>query len=621
MQMNNPSLLRGDRLLRRSRFRFVPWSAALCLIGALALPARPAGASESSSVRAYLLGVSARLQAMWVGVVLADVASTMVENDPFNDPRRQVTIRVHFSGRGALEDARVMKTSGYAPFDQTALHAVLLSHAFPRPPRAALSDNGHVYLDWVFRRSRPYLRPASSAVYRKLLPAQRAVRKFLRLGRFDRAVARLVTAYRQGRLSQAAHAFGLEVIRLAATQGRAVDAKNFVRTLADAAMPLEVFRALLGGLVGSGTYAAVVRNLVARRQPAADRVIAQQFAAHYPGRPVSALVFLRGLLARPEGSSLVLAPLRRALKDPNPVIAASAAALLDRAGRPRDRKKALSLLITQLRSGAEPAELAALRVVGGFASDASLYALVEGIALNSSASTPLRQAALLALARFRSPKALKQVLLLTYRRKEPEIQLAALRALASRQHLARPFCYRLMTLISKPGPAPLLRVSGQALARGCTGVLPYEVQTAARNRRSAVRLGIATALPPAGHLTDRILVRLARDSVKRVRIAAIRRMSEQNRPAFAAPLSRAARSRISEVRRVGLLHSRDRKLLGRALSREQGEWWLKIARHAIRVHPKLVFGQLLRLLRRKDWEARLRAAWVLMALRAPTPAG
>ncbi len=574
--------------------------------------ARAAGSHRALSPRQYLRGVSARLHHIWVNVVLADVASTIVENDPFNDPKRSVSLRIHFSGNGRLEGARIIRSSGYRPFDVTALHAVLLSHDYPRPPTSVLSDNGDVYLDWTFRRSRPYVRPMKSGVYRKLLPTRRAVRKFLKLGRFDRAVARLQMAYRKGHLAQAAHDFGLEVIRMAATMGKAVDAKHFVRTLADPAMPLEVFRALLGGLVGSGTHVAVVKHLVLRHQAVADRVLAQQFRQHYPGQPTQALVFLRGLLQRPEGASFVRGVLRKAVRDRHPEIAAGAAALVLRLRRPQDRKPALRRLL-KLLGGDETAQLAALTVVGRVTREPAFYPAVEKLAHRTDVSTELRDAALRSLAGFGTSRALKKLVLLTYRRKQPALQLAALKALASLKRLHKAHCYRLMSLIAKPHRNDLLTVAGRALAKGCLAELPYEVQTASHNRRWAVRLGVAEALPAAGALTDKILLRLARDGVSRVRTAALRTMARQNRPALRPALARAATHGSRDQRRIGLLFTSNRKLLARALSRERGEWLLKIARRAIVAQPKLGFRWVLRLLRKPDWESRLKGAWVLMA--------
>ncbi len=597
-------------LRRRSRGAFV-LLAVIFVWGAVSARAAAAPA-QGEAVQRYLRTVSARLTHIWVKVVLADVASTIVENDPFNDPRRKVTLRLHFSGEGKLEGAKVVRSSGYRPFDDTALHAVLLSHSYPRPPKTVRSDNGHVYLDWTFRRSKPYCRPAEKSVYRKLLPTRRAVRKFLRLGRFDRAVARLRLAHRKGKLAQAGHAFGLEVIRMAATQGRAVDAKHFVRTLADPEMPLEVFRALLGGLVGSDTHAAVVAHLVQRAQPVADRVMAMQFRQHYPDRPQQALVFLQGLLERPDGAKLVLPKLRKALEDQRPRLAAGAAALLLHTGRPADRNPALGVL-QRLLAGSETEQQAALAVVGAVTRAAALYPAVARLAEKEGVSEKLRDAALLALARYGTSKALKQLLTLTYRRKQPKLQLAALEALATRERFPKSYCYRLMALIAKPRRPALLETAARALARGCLAVLPYEVRTAARNRRWRVRLGVASALPGAGALTDKILIRLARDRVGKVRLAALRNMARQQRAAFAPVLARAATRGSRAQRRIGLLHTKKRRLLSRALRRERGEWWLRIARHAIVVAPKLTFPRVLKMLQQSDWESRLQAAWVLMA--------
>lgn len=99
----------------------------------------------------------------------------------------------------------------------------------------------------------------------------------------------------------------------------------------------------------------------------------------------------------------------------------------------------------------------------------------------------------------------------------------------------------------------------------------------------------------------------------RVRTTALRTMAAQNRPAFHKALAQAASYGTAEQKRIGLLYTRDKRRLGRALRKGGGEWWLKLARHAIVARPALTFPVVLRMLNRSDWESRLQAAWVLMA--------
>lgn len=589
----------------------------LAIVGGLsAAPATPA--KRTSTEARYFKGVQARLARVWVGVVIRKIARRMIETDPFNAPGRTVRLRVHFSGKGDLESARVIRPSGYKPFDDTALHAVLLSHTYSRPPRSLLSDNGHVYLDWTFRRSRPYVPARLARVYRKLFPTQRAVRKFLRLGRFDRAVARLGLAYRQGNLARAAHAFGVELIRLAAVAGKSVDAKHLVRTLGDPDMPFEVYRAMLRGLVGTDTHAAVVAQLVRRADPVADRIIAHQLHKHRK-RYDRAKVFLRGLLQRPAGARYAREALTHCLGAGDVVLRAGAAALLHTLPRPTLRKRAEAVLGKLLGSGDDTSRLAALEVLGHVARPASLYRHVERLARDPKTPWNLRRAALLSVGAYSTRAAYKLLLPLSYRRRNTRLRHAAYEALVTSSRVSKGRCYRFSEATKKSPLRKLQELAAKGLVVGCLGSMPYAVRMAARSRRWPVRRAIARHLPARGKTTDKLLLRLARDPIRQVRLAAYRNMAKQRRRAFFGVLARLATHKSASLRRLGLTFSKDSKRLAKGLrdEPETSKWWLRIARRAIVAAPKVGLPHVIRLLNKPLWSERLRAAWILLAYRPP----
>jgi len=583
------------------------------------LSAAPAAPDRLTSAEArYIRQVQARLARVWVGVVIRKVARRMIETDPFNVPERAVRLRIHFSGKGELESARVLRPSGYKPFDDTAVHAVLLSHTFPRAPRSVLSDNGHVYLDWTFRRSRPHVPAHLTRVHRKLFPTRRAVRKFLRQGRFDRAVARLRLAYRQGNLARAAHAFGVELIRLAAVGGKAVDAKHLVRALADPYMPFEVYRAMLRGLVGTDTHAAVVAQLVRRADPVADQIIARQLTLHRT-RPERAKVFLRGLLQRPSGARYALEALTKCLGAKDVELRAGAAALLHTLPRPTLRKRAEAVLGKLLRSGDDTQRLAALQMLGHRARAASLYGEVKRLAQDKKTPWTLRRAALLSLGAYSTRDAYKLLLLSSYQRKYPRLRYAAYEALVESSRVSKGRCYRFSEATKKSPSRRLQELAARGLVVGCLGSMPYAVRMAARSRRWPVRAAIARHLPRLGKTTDKLLLRLARDPIARVRWAAYGTMVKQRRPAFFPVLARLASHKSLPLRRLGLTFSKDPKRLAKGLKQESetSKWWLATARQAIVAAPGVGLPHVIRLLHKPRWSARLRAAWILLAYPPP----
>jgi TonB family protein len=586
--------------------------------GAVAPTGAPVGRT-ATEVR-YIKAVQSRLARVWIDVVIRKVASRMIETDPFNAPGRNVRLRIHFSGDGELESARVLRPSGYKPFDQTALHAVLLSHTYPRPPRSVLSDNGHVYLDWTFRRVRPHVPSRLARVYRKLFPTRRAVRKFLRHGRFDRAVARLRLAFRTGNLARAAHAFGVELIRLAAVGGKAVDAKHLVRTLADPYMPFEVYRAMLRGLVGTDTHAAVVAQLVRRADPVADRILARQLARHR-SRPGRAKVFLRGLIQRPGGARYARQALIKCLDAKDTELRAGAAALLHTLPRPTLRKRAEAVLGKLLGAGDDASRLAALAVLGHVASPASLYPQVERLARDSKTAWNLRRAALLSVGAYSTLASYKLLLPYSYSRKNLRLKYVAYEALVITSRVSKGRCYRFSEATKKSKVRKLQELAAKGLVVGCLGSMPYAVRQAARSRRWPVRRSIARHLPARGKITDKLLLRLARDPIGKVRLAAYRNMAKQRRPAFLPVLARLAAHKSTSHRRIGLPFCKDSKRLAGALKDEPetSKWWLPMARQAIVVAPKVGLSHVIRLLTRPLWSDRLRAAWILLAYRPPAP--
>ncbi|MFH2008496.1 MAG: TonB family protein [bacterium] len=591
---------------------------ALCVlaivIGLPAAPATPPPERRTAAETRYIKGVQARLSRVWVGVVIDKVAQVIVENDHFNTPGRAVRLRIHFSGDGKLESARVIRGSGYKPFDDTAVSAVLLSHSYPRPPQTLLSDNGHVYMDWTIRRSRPYIPARLARVYRMLFPTRRAVRNFLRQGRYDRAVGRLRLAYRNGNLARAAHDFGVELIRLAAGGGKAVDAKHLVRALADPYMPFEVYRAMLGGLVGTDIHAAVVAQLVRRADPVADRILAHELTKHHTS-PERAKVFLRGLIQRPGGAQYAPKTLTLCLKAKDIELQADAAALLHTLPRPSLRKRAEAVLSKLLLSGDDASRRAALEVLGHVARPATLYSQVARLARDPKTPWDLRRAAILAVGAYSTPAAYKLLLSYSYQRRDRRLRFAAYEALVVSSIKSKGRCYRFSEATQKSPDRKLQTLAAKGLVVGCLGSMPDAVRMAARSRRWSVRLGIARHLPPLGRTTDKLLLRLAGDPVRQVRLAALSNMAKQRRSAFLPTLARLASHKNVPLQRIGLQFSKEQKRLAKALKTEpeRSEWWLHIARRAIVSAPKTGFPHVLRLLNEPHWNDRLRAAWILLA--------
>ena len=200
-----------------------------------------ARSTGSRAEQRYLQALHKKFHPLWVGTVLARVQRELGPNDPFNQPGRKVTLRLHFSAQGAIRSAQVLRSSGHAPFDSTARSVVLGIFDFPTPPASARSDDGDVYVDWTFHRSRPWCHPSTARIVK--VPFTVSV---LGRGHIARAVTLLEQAQRRRKLHVYGHDFGMQLIRLGARQLGSRAAPLLVRVL-DSPQPIEVLRTVFRG--------------------------------------------------------------------------------------------------------------------------------------------------------------------------------------------------------------------------------------------------------------------------------------------------------------------------------------------------------------------------------------
>jgi TonB family protein len=73
---------------------------------------------------------------------------------PLNDMSLHTLAEFEILQNGAVNEVRVVKTSGNTVFDAAAVDSVYRGSPFPPPPKQILSWNGRVYLKWGFYRSR-----------------------------------------------------------------------------------------------------------------------------------------------------------------------------------------------------------------------------------------------------------------------------------------------------------------------------------------------------------------------------------------------------------------------------------------------------------------------------------
>jgi TonB family protein len=73
-------------------------------------------------------------------------------SNPYNDPNLLTTLEMVLHGDGTIDNVKVIKTSGYMPYDAAAIDVAYSAGPYPDPPREIRSKNGKIYIHWRFYR-------------------------------------------------------------------------------------------------------------------------------------------------------------------------------------------------------------------------------------------------------------------------------------------------------------------------------------------------------------------------------------------------------------------------------------------------------------------------------------
>ena len=160
-------------------------------------PAPPLPPPEAPDPRtpglAYLELVGPRIQAGWAQF-LEDCRLRLPPDHALNRATLAVTLGLEVDDHGQLVDVSMVEGSGNQDFDEAALAVVGDAGPFPAPDRAALSDDGKVYLTWLLARDRRQAGVATAKLTRVEWPLERAVPHFLSQGDVTEAARRVAAA-------------------------------------------------------------------------------------------------------------------------------------------------------------------------------------------------------------------------------------------------------------------------------------------------------------------------------------------------------------------------------------------------------------------------------------------
>jgi TonB family protein len=73
-------------------------------------------------------------------------------SSPYNDRRLMSQLEIVLNADGTIDGVKVIRPSGFTPYDVAAVDTVFSAGPFPDPPREIRSANGKIYLHWKFHR-------------------------------------------------------------------------------------------------------------------------------------------------------------------------------------------------------------------------------------------------------------------------------------------------------------------------------------------------------------------------------------------------------------------------------------------------------------------------------------
>ncbi len=142
---------------------------------------------------AYLELLAPRIGAGWQQF-LEDCRLRLPPVHPLNSPTLATRLGLVVDAQGELVDVTLVTPSGNQDFDEAALAVVGDAGPFPAPDRAAMSDDGKVYVEWLFARDRRQAGVATARLDRVEWSLDRAIPHFLSQGDVTEAARRVAAA-------------------------------------------------------------------------------------------------------------------------------------------------------------------------------------------------------------------------------------------------------------------------------------------------------------------------------------------------------------------------------------------------------------------------------------------
>lgn len=480
----------------------------------------PSGGTRAQQQQAYLQAVHDALRPRW-DKVRADATALLPPTHPANLATRAAQVTALLDRQGKIKQARVSQSSGFTPFDESALAALQRIRQPPALPPAL--RKGHVELRWaLYRDQRSCGVEHAELVLHPLAPLEA-----------------LTDALDQGALDQAYEVISRTQQRaplLAALANRGVRHKlPAVRKLALRCAPPALLASMLAARQGDEIWYWLVQELSARGAVASINAELARWAGTAKGKLGAARVgALVQALGRAKGHGTA-ATLDKLMRSPShEVVLAAAPAVrakvtLDRAMARHASRLELAgpLAVHRLALGQDAAASAMFnKALGGKARSVVLQALarrpvaallprVEALVRSNAVPAAPRVQAIHVLSKLGGKPVPFFVALLST---DPAVRLAAVQALGQYKGNRAGICYRLAVVAKERGPvgaAALVSIARIGIPR----FLP-DVHFLTRAQKTPHQAQVVAALWGFGEPAVPYLARLLKHADAKLRQAA-----------------------------------------------------------------------------------------------------
>jgi TonB family protein len=144
----------------------------------------------------YLRMLHDRVHSRWTEGFIRLAQTRLPPKNPLNDRTRTVLLAVVIGADGQIISARVQRASGWLGFDDAAIEVVRDSAPLPSPPLDLRSDDGYVYIDWLFARD--HRGDGVLTLRKQEQPLDTGLPQLVRAGRRDEAARRVARARARG---------------------------------------------------------------------------------------------------------------------------------------------------------------------------------------------------------------------------------------------------------------------------------------------------------------------------------------------------------------------------------------------------------------------------------------